>query len=115
MYEIRKKFEVAGAHMLDLPYESPCKNLHGHNWWITIYVKAEELQNGMVIDFAEIKRRIHGALDHSYINEVVKTNPTAENIAKWICEKVEEIREGVSCYRVDVEESSNNTAIYYKE
>ena len=32
MYKIIKKMEVAGAHKLELPYESKCSNLHGHNW-----------------------------------------------------------------------------------
>ena len=31
MYYVSKRMEVAGAHRLDLPYESKCSNLHGHN------------------------------------------------------------------------------------
>ena len=51
MYYVSKRMEVAGAHRLDLPYESKCSNLHGHNWIITVYCKAEKLTDyGMVID-----------------------------------------------------------------
>ena len=44
--------------------------------------------------------------DHANLNEVVPFNPTAENIARWICENVP------NCYRVDVQESEGNTASY---
>ena len=65
MYYIKKTIEVAGAHQLALDYPSKCRSLHGHNWIITIYCKAKELdENGMVVDFSEIKRRIVDTLDH---------------------------------------------------
>lgn len=115
MYEVRKKMEIAGSHQLNLPYESKCENLHGHNWLVTIYIKAEELEHDMVVDFKHIKNEIEDALDHHHINDVVQCNPTAENIAKWICDKVNLMRKGINCYRVDVEESHNNIAIYYNE
>lgn len=111
-YEVSKRMEIAGAHKLNLPYESKCKNLHGHNWFITVYVGANELDNDMVIDFAHIKKEIHGKLDHAYINEVVKINPTAENIGKWIADTINKIRSGAHCFRVDVQESEGNIAIY---
>ena len=116
MYKITKKLEVAGAHKLELPYESKCKSLHGHNWLITVELQSEELtEYGMVMDFTHIKKLIHEPLDHSYINEVIPgMNPTAENIAKWIADRLTGEFDGiyVVCTRVEVEESPNNTAIY---
>lgn len=109
MYYITKRMEVAGCHSLQLPYESKCSKLHGHNWIITICCKAEELnENGMVMDFTEVKERIHSQLDHQNLNEVLPFNPTAENIARWICDQIP------TCYRVEVQESIGNTAIYEK-
>lgn len=107
MYYVCKTIEVSASHKLQLDYDSPCGNLHGHNWKIKIWCKSETLnQNGMVVDFAHIKRVIHGKLDHSNLNEVVTFNPTAENLAKWITEQIPE------CYKVEIMESENNLAIY---
>lgn len=108
MYYIKKKLEVSAAHNLKLDYESKCENLHGHNWNIVIYLKSKELDsNGMVMDFTIIKKKIMDRIDHKYLNEVFDFNPTAENIAHWIQQEL-----GNKCYRVEVEESANNLAIY---
>ena len=107
MYYVKKRLEISAAHNLMLSYESKCEQLHGHNWQITIYCKAKELnKNGMVVDFADIKRRISDRLDHQVINDVIGCNPTAENIARWICDHVE------NAYRVEVWESEMNMAAY---
>ena len=60
----------------------------------------------MVCDFTHIKRQIHDQLDHKYLNDIVDFNPTAENIARWICDNVP------NCYRVDIQESEGNIATY---
>lgn len=110
MYYISKRIEVAGSHRLTLDYESKCRNLHGHNWIITIYCKARELdKNGMVVDFTEIKRKIHDALDHKNLNDILPFNPTAENIARWVTEQIP------TCYKCSVQESEGNIAIYEKD
>lgn len=107
MYYVSKRMEIAGSHRLTLDYDSPCQNLHGHNWIITVYCKSEKLDsNGMVIDFKVIKERIHKKLDHKNLNEVLGFNPTAENIAKWV------VTEVPFCYKAKVQESEGNIAVY---
>lgn len=107
MYSVKKRMEISASHCLDLSYESKCKNIHGHNWIVTVYCRSEKLnQNGMVVDFTHIKEWIHGALDHQNLNEVLGFNPTAENIAKWICDNIEH------CYKVAVQESEGNEVTY---
>lgn len=111
MYTVTKYLEISAAHKLDLPYDSPCKNLHGHNWQIWVTCQAKELNAcGMVCDFAKISKFVKEKLDHKYINNVlIRLNPTAENIAKYICDNIE------NCVKVIVQESDGNTAIYERE
>ena len=110
MFIVKKRMEIAGAHRLNLNYESKCANLHGHNWIVTCWCKSQTLDaNGMVIDFTHIKREVQEKLDHKFLNDVVQFNPTAENIAKWVCEQIP------NCYRVSVQESEGNVATYERE
>ena len=98
MYYIQKKLEVSASHHLVLDYESKCS------------CRAKELnQNGMVVDFTEIKRKIKGTLDHQNLNDVLPFNPTAENIARWCVEQIP------TCYRAEVQESEGNLAAYEKD
>lgn len=115
MYYVSKRMEIAAAHQLNLPYESPCTNLHGHNYVVVVYCKGEKLNDcGMIVDFAKVKKEIHGWLDHGYLNELlpVGMNPTAENMAKWICDKVTDLCDTGYCYKVSVQESEGNIATY---
>ncbi|MGL4519326.1 MAG: 6-carboxytetrahydropterin synthase QueD [Phocaeicola sp.] len=111
MYKVKKRLEVSASHSLKLSYPSKCENLHGHNWIIDVYCKAEKLNaNGMVIDFTHIKKAVQEKLDHKNLNEIFHTmNTTAENMAKWICEQIPH------CYKVEVQESENNVATYEKD
>ena len=108
MYYVSKVLEVSASHCLHLDYESKCKNVHGHNWIITVHCKLKTLNdNGMVIDFTEIKKRVM-VLDHDDLNNHLP-NPTAENIAKYLCDSIP------FCYKVDVQESEGNIASYESE
>lgn len=110
MYYVIKKLEIAGAHRLNLDYESKCSNLHGHNWIITVYCKSKILdKNGMVVDFSIIKKTIHDRLDHTYLNDIIDFNPTAENIARWVTEQIPQ------CYKCSVRESDGNVSIYERD
>lgn len=102
--------EISGSHCLDLSYESKCSNLHGHNWIITVYCRATELNpDGMVVDFKHIKEKIHGVLDHQNLNDILPFNPTAENIARWVVKQIPQ------CYMATIEESENNMAAYCED
>lgn len=107
MFYIKKRIEISFAHRLDLPYESKCTRLHGHNAIIEVYCRASELNaEGMVIDFKHVKEIVKKELDHRCLNDLVTFNPTAEQMARWICERVP------GCYKVSFQESEGNTAVY---
>ena len=110
MYTVIKRMEISAAHSLSLSYPSKCEYLHGHIWIITVHCRSKELNtDGMVIDFTHIKQVVKDQLDHRNLNEVLPFNPTAENIARWICDQLP------TCYKVEVQESEGNTAIYEKD
>ena len=113
MYYVSKRLEIAGAHQLKLDYESKCRNLHGHNWIVVIHCKSKELdENGMVCDFAIIKKMITEKFDHQEFNKIKpfdNINPTAENMAREFCNMIP------NCYKVEVQESEGNIAIYEKD
>ena len=110
MFTIIKKLEISAAHRLSLPYESKCKDLHGHNWMIKIYCRSNELNDeGMVIDFNLIKRLVTDKLDHQVLNDVIPGNPTSENIARWICSQVP------LCFKVEVQETEGSMVVYEKD
>ncbi|KAA6343273.1 6-carboxy-5 6 7 8-tetrahydropterin synthase [termite gut metagenome] len=105
MYTIKKRFEISASHSLKLSYASKCENLHGHNWIIEVWCRSEKLnEDGMVIDFSHIQKNIADKLDHKNLNEILPFNPTAENMAEWICDRIP------NCYKVMVQESENNIA-----
>jgi len=107
MFTVKKRFEIAGSHSLNLPYESKCQNIHGHNWIITVECCSDELNEfGMVTDFSVIKKEISDILDHKHINDILPFNPTAENMAKWICDRIP------NAVSVTVQESEGNEATY---
>ena len=107
MFTVKKRLEISASHRLNLGYESKCKNLHGHNWILNLYLKSENLnENGMVEDFTKIKKLIVDTLDHKNLNDII-SQPTAENIALFIATKL-----GEKCYKVEVQESEGNTVVY---
>ena len=48
-------------------------------------------------------------LDHKNLNEVIPCNPTAENIARWVCDQIP------TSFKVEVQESEGNMAVYEKD
>jgi 6-pyruvoyltetrahydropterin/6-carboxytetrahydropterin synthase len=74
--------------------------VHGHNYRVQVVVRGERLDKiGMLADFTELKRLLRDIsepLDHVFLNDIepfTTVNPSAENIAWYICEKM---REGIT-------------------
>ncbi|MEM7055180.1 MAG: 6-carboxytetrahydropterin synthase QueD [Pseudomonadota bacterium] len=100
--EIFKEFQIEAAHRLpNLPVTHKCSRLHGHSFRIAVYVQGEPgEQTGWVMDFADIKaafQPLFERLDHHYLNDVEGLeNPTSENLARWVWQKLESKLPGLS-------------------
>jgi len=122
MYEITIKAGFSAAHSLR-DYEGPCSRVHGHNWVVEVVACGERLPpNGILVDFREIKQvtsEVLSRLDHTNLNEVPpfdRTNPTSENLARWIYEQVRErmATSDVTVRRVNVREAETSCASYFE-
>lgn len=94
VYELTVKGHFDAAHRL-YEYPGECCNLHGHTWDIEVTVASSELDEiGIVYDFKSLKDDLAGVLDsydHVLINDVPpfdQMSPTAENLARIICERL---------------------------
>ena len=83
-----KRVSFDAAHFLP-NYPGKCANLHGHHWIVEFGVSGDIGEDGMVIDFTELKnflKAVTDEFDHQLINNVI-SNPTAENIGIYIRDK----------------------------
>lgn len=120
MYELMVKSDFAASHSLR-DYQGKCKNLHGHTWKVdVVFLGADLNQAGMLIDFTEIKKNLKevvDTLDHRHMNDLdyfKKTNPTSENISKYIFKEILSKLPSVKIKSVTVWESENASATYYE-
>jgi 6-pyruvoyltetrahydropterin/6-carboxytetrahydropterin synthase len=117
--EIFKEFTFEAAHRLPyVPDGHKCARLHGHSFRAEIHVRGEvDPATGWILDFAEIKsafKPLHAQLDHHYLNEIEGLeNPTSENIARWIWEKLKPTLPDLA--RVVVRETCTSGCVYQEE
>jgi 6-pyruvoyltetrahydropterin/6-carboxytetrahydropterin synthase len=117
--EIFKVFTIEAAHRLPhVPQGHKCGRLHGHSFQIEVHVEGSlDPQLGWVIDFADIKaafKPVEEQIDHHYLNDVEGLeNPTSENIARWIWQKLKTSLPGLS--KVVVRETCTSGCVYVGE
>lgn len=130
-YQVIKSIEFCYGHRLQ-NYSGPCRNVHGHNARAEIIITSNTLDDqGMACDFRTIKEKvkkwINENIDHRMILQkhdplisvlqdlgepvyVIDNPPTAENIARLICEKSRELELAVN--EVRLWESNSSCAVY---
>lgn len=135
MISLVKKFDLFTAHALTKSYEKEHQEIHGHHYKIYLHIRRQDgdvNRNGVVIDdktlnnifYNEIGKRFNYKLMLHYSGEAkIKTtefkisyvdfNPTVENFAKHILEKINNSLESeeCKCFQVDVYESDDKFAI----
>lgn len=116
---IFKEFQVEAAHLLpNVPEDHKCRRLHGHSYKIEIHVDGniDEMQ-GWVMDFAEVTaafQPVFDLIDHRYLNEIEGLeNPTSENLARWIWERLKPGLPGLA--KIRIRETCTSGCIYKGE
>ena len=81
---VTRAFSFEAAHQLPW-HDGKCRNLHGHSYRLEVTVGGALTEQGIVVDFADIRRVVEaeviGRFDHVYLNDLIE-NPTAELIAE---------------------------------
>jgi len=101
-----KCFTFEAAHLLPrAPAEHKCQRLHGHSFKVELTVEGTiDERTGWLIDYGDIADAfapLLKQLDHYYLNEVQGLeNPTSENIARWIWQRVKPALPLLSCVTV---------------
>lgn len=143
MFILRKQLrDTCTAHYLGKGYPKACKNAHGHNYFYTVEVGGEKLnQYDMLIDFSDIKSCCDTWLqenwDHTTIFSSFQTeakelwekmgwkffefpikdvNTTAEHMSEFLAQlfykKLKELYPNIEYVQVEVSETKDSTAIY---
>jgi len=106
---VSKVFSFDSAHFLP-SYHGKCETLHGHTYRLVVTVAGVPDAEGMVIDFILLKKIVQeevlSVLDHSLLNDILP-QPTAENIAKWVWQRISEKvrRDRAALFEVEVWET----------
>lgn len=106
MLTITKEFQFDAAHRLWSDHLSEeenrliygkCSNLHGHAYRLQVTVSGTIRDDGMIINFTELKSFVQEALlaryDHAYLNELPEYDNlpvTAENMVSHIYQVLDE-------------------------
>ncbi|KIZ47509.1 MULTISPECIES: 6-carboxytetrahydropterin synthase QueD [Rhodopseudomonas] len=104
--KITQAFSFEAAHRLPhVPQTHRCHRMHGHSYRVELQLQGPvDPKTGFVVDFFDIEAAfgpLLARLDHYCLNEVEGLdNPTAENIAIWIWDRVKPTLPELSCVRV---------------
>ncbi|HUC17840.1 MAG TPA: 6-carboxytetrahydropterin synthase QueD [Acetobacteraceae bacterium] len=89
-----QSFTFEAAHRLPkVPPSHRCYAMHGHSYRVVLGLEGPvDPESGFVVDFFEIEQAFSpllARLDHHCLNEIEGLeNPTAENIAVWIWQRM---------------------------
>ncbi len=88
---ITRTFAFEAAHRLPW-HPGRCRELHGHSYKLEVTVEGPLGEDGIVIDFSDLKeaveREVLARYDHRYLNDLMD-NPTAELVAGEVWKNLE--------------------------
>jgi 6-pyruvoyltetrahydropterin/6-carboxytetrahydropterin synthase len=112
--EVFERFEA--AHYLT-SYKGSPEPIHGHSFGVRVRVCGDPGNEGMIVDFLELKALLKNTIDpfsQRLMNEVPpfeRTSPTAEHIARFVYETLKPTFRSAPI-RVEVEEAPGCVAGY---
>lgn len=133
MITCTRRLEFDAAHRV-MEHESKCKYLHGHRYAVEATFVADALdKQGRVVDFGQVKALLGGWIDEHWDHTAIlyeadrplgkqledstgqtvyylPYNPTAENLARYLFEKICPMlfpQSGLRCTRIRVHETPN--------
>ncbi len=115
---VTKEFTFDSAHFLP-SYNGKCEAMHGHTYRLQVTVDGPLNKEGMVIDFALLKKlvkeKVLEKLDHKLINDIIEV-ASAENMAIWIWGQLansSELPAEVKLHEVKLWETANSFVTYH--
>ncbi len=119
MFTVSVETYFWASHRLVLPDGSK-EPLHNHNWSVTAVLSSEKLDSmAVVMDFQKLKEMVDNIVaefENTALNEISyfqQNNPSAENVAKFIYEKlVPKLPKGVKLQSIRVVEGLGCSARY---
>lgn len=90
---VTKIFKFEMAHRLDGCYSEECKQIHGHSYRLEVTFEGHMNEDGMVMDFKQVKEAVQplvDSFDHKLVTskEFGGKNPTAENMAMFFFDRI---------------------------
>ncbi|HET9442714.1 MAG TPA: 6-carboxytetrahydropterin synthase QueD [Acidimicrobiales bacterium] len=105
---VTRVFTFEAAHQLPW-HTGKCRELHGHSYRLEVTVEGPVGDQGIVVDFADIRavveREVVARYDHRFLNDLLD-NPTAELVAGDIWKRVEAA--GLAVARIRLWETSDS-------
>jgi 6-pyruvoyltetrahydropterin/6-carboxytetrahydropterin synthase len=95
--KITQAFTFEAAHRLpNVPETHRCHRMHGHSYRVELQLEGlVDPHSGFVVDFFDVEAAfgpLLQRLDHYCLNDIEGLeNPTAENIAVWIWDRVKSV------------------------
>lgn len=136
---VTKLFDFHMAHALD-GYEGACSHIHGHTYRLAVTFIGESSDDGMVVDFKQLKEHVSCSVldyyDHSLLLHKTRENaascdavsagwdkvhlisvrPTCENILLDIVGRISEnLPDGVNLFSVRLNETDTSYAEWFFE
>jgi 6-pyruvoyltetrahydropterin/6-carboxytetrahydropterin synthase len=141
---VTKEFGFEMAHVL-WNYDGPCRNVHGHSYRLFVTLtgvpseNTDDVKNGMVIDFSDLKRiikkEIVSVFDHSVVvgrkhdkekiemftklfgnTVLVDYQPTCENLVSDFATRIKPfLPSGVKLYSLKLYETATSYAEWYAD